>query len=114
MLPKLIKDLICFFVDHDTRGWIRRPDIFLAKQFDPSGIHWMHSHYRPDAMWSRLAQLYPEKYDKQECRCRRCGALFWEWHPINLAGVPWGPPDDYDRVMEVMIFEMRNGIPFDR
>lgn len=100
-----VKPFICYFLGHNTGDWIQLPDKFLHDQFDPTGIHFMHSHYRPNARWSRLAQLYPERYDHQECRCKRCDDLVWEFYPINLAGTPWGPGDEYEDIMKAMWFE---------
>lgn len=96
---------LCAWFGHDTDPWHQLPDKFLNDQFDPSGIHWMHSHYRPEAIWSRLAQLYPERYESQKCVCKRCGTLLWEFYPKTLSGRVWGPPDEYDDRIAALQFE---------
>jgi len=105
---------ICWLKGHDTNKWKECPDDFLANQFDPSGIHALHSHYRPAAMWSMLACYSPERYKEQKCECKRCGTLFWEFYPINLAGVAWGPPDEYSEIMKIMDKEAKYGVPLIR
>jgi hypothetical protein len=105
---------LCFLFGHDTGVWEWRIDRFLYKQFDPTGIHWLHSHYRPAARWSLLAQHYPEKYLSQKCECKICGELIWEFYPKNLAGKVWGPEDDYAEIIAVMCIELQIGIPFVR
>jgi hypothetical protein len=98
----------CWLFGHDIQsGWEKVPDRFLQRQFDPTGIHWLHSHYRPAAMWSLLAQFSPKDYVKQECRCKRCRVLIWEFFPHDLAGRVWGPPEDYKLVMDIMWFDSK-------
>lgn len=98
-------DFLCALLGHTTKPWQQLPDKFLNEQFDPSGIHWMHSHYRPHARWSLLAQHYPDRYESQQCRCQRCNKLIWEFYPKTLSGRVWGPADDYDHRIATLYFE---------
>ena len=96
----------CRWFGHKSKDWEMVLDRFLSRQFDPSGIHWLHSHYRPYAQWPLIFQYYPERAAwKWKCECKRCGELIWEFNPTTLAGVVWGKPDEYEARVEALYFE---------
>lgn len=100
-----IPKAICLTFGHNSKRWDLVPDRFLQNQFDPSGVHVLHSHYRPHARFSLLARYSPEKYIYDNCHCDRCHELIWEFYPVSLAGVPWGTPDEYKDRVDAMQFE---------
>lgn len=107
--------LLCRLFGHDTAPWEKVPDRFLARQFDPSGIHWLHSHYRPDARWPVIARFGLLKKFQWKANCRRCGSVVWEFDPNTLDGREWGQPDAFGTRKEALEFEARfYGVPIYR
>lgn len=102
---KRLKILLCRLLGHRKTPWKPIPDRFLAEQFDPSGIHWLHSHYRPNARWPVAVQMGWRSH--YIAICDRCGEELWNFNPHPLNGTLYGKPDPYEMRVAALNFEHR-------
>lgn len=80
-------NLKCWFYGHDTQGWEIIPDRFFSRQYapDPHGARYGKPHKMVPTWF--LFFNHGDRgwhWEKQECRCKRCGKLFWEAELIPL------------------------------
>jgi hypothetical protein len=83
-------NLLCRLRGHDTQGWDQIPDRFFFNSYAPDAItvngdtRILHLHKQVPAWWHFFGHgqvedpTDPMEWTDQECRCRRCGILFWE------------------------------------
>jgi hypothetical protein len=76
---------------HDTDGWAIVPDRFFADQYaldqeNPGKNGGLMPHHKMIPEWMLFFGYgkYPWKWEKQDCRCKKCGVLFWEADLVPL------------------------------
>lgn len=73
--------LYCWLFGHDTNGWEQVPDRFMFRQYapDPVGAKYGKPHKMVPLWWHFFGHgKHAWTWDRQVCRCTRCGTLFWE------------------------------------
>lgn len=80
-------NLRCWLFGHDTQGWEIIPDRFFSRQYapDPEGAKYGKPHKMVPEWFVFFGYgEYAFKWRRQDCRCKRCGTLFWEADLVPL------------------------------
>ena len=89
--------LRCFLFGHDTMGWETVADRFFFRQYaiDETNLQkhgGMIPAHKMCPEWLAFFGYgkYGMKWTHQECKCKRCGTLFWEAEFKPLANLGKG------------------------
>ena len=68
--------LNCLLFGHDTDGWEKNFKKFVKNQWGPGEYPWEQPHQQVPMWWHVLGPN--RKWEKQTCKCKKCGKVFWE------------------------------------